>query len=1031
MKRWAIAALLFLLASLVLGYLLAGQIDALLDIQYNPKDLPKIPALVPESEPPLIEPLEPVLVVVLPVGAGDDPRYQPAVEELAQALATRTGQSPLITEDVGSIPLGRIIWVKEEPKEGSNELLTRIEQESFSLRSDSQGGDLLISANHPLGHVYGIYDLANRLRAGLSQTGYDTLEEEVVPAMTYRLVDPGAVGVEPDTAAWSGEDYTHVSRAYQDAIIADPPYIDTDKMADYVDQMEAYVSKMMSYGYNGIVINGFLEYVDFDTVGDGYQVYGDDSPYRPRQEALRQAFGTLFKQAHEQGMMIILKTDMLANSPPLQEYFKRELGGIDAEDPALWDVYRHGVAELFETFPYIEGLMIRIGEGGAIYNLEGWDYTSSLDVKTITAVHLMLKAFTDVAAQYDKTIFFRTWSVGVGQAGDMHTNPETYQRLLGTFNPPNLVVSTKLVMGDYYSYQPFNPTLLTGEHRRIIEFQARREFEAFSAFPNYMGPEHQAALKTFLSSNPNIQGMWVWTQDGGPWRAGPMSLYPFYGLWQTYDDNVYATSRLGWDPAVDLSKVTGDWIRRTLSDDPDTVANLEQMLALSHKAVLQGLYVGPFAEQQVLGLGVEPPPMLWIFEWDIVSGSSSALAATYDVAKERIDEAIKEGFAAVETVGEMRHLVQETDPATYFDSALHDRYLASLDYAENLFEVLAWWRQTSLRYYQWLDTGDKAVRDQWSSSLETFERLKAEHVRRYQGDRSFPPYNFFAVDVSNTLARRSTTMTAIARLLLVLSVVTLFAGRSSIQRFLPEGPFKAGLRSCFLGAFTPWQLRQEENQPRYGWVGIAGWVIFLIVATRFVYASFLAWIYVAFTLLALFFFAVVLLLIHRRQSPRSLFFALGGPVLLQTILLLAVISIRGPGYLWMRFWTSTDFRLVFITLTVVTSLWLLFSLIAAMRSVRAHGYLNTLGSLLVAYGMPTLEIGLVVHLLGLDPVLTAFNDQMAILPMGLSRILGITTHFDIPKTLALYGAIFGGLLTLLGVLALLFESRSRLESRRT
>ncbi|MEI2786228.1 MAG: hypothetical protein V9E82_11085 [Candidatus Nanopelagicales bacterium] len=80
----------------------------------------------------------------------------------------------------------------------------------------------------------------------------------------------------------------------------------------------------------------------------------------------------------------------------------------------------------------------------------------------------------------------------------------------------NLVIVTKFTMGDFYSWLPLNPTLEQGAQPRIIEFQSRREFEAFSSFPNYLSADHQQALQHFERANPNIDGVWVWTQDGGP-----------------------------------------------------------------------------------------------------------------------------------------------------------------------------------------------------------------------------------------------------------------------------------------------------------------------------------------------------------------------------------------------------------------------------------------------------------------------------------------------------------------------------------
>ncbi|MER6592177.1 hypothetical protein ABT214_10045 [Micromonospora purpureochromogenes] len=45
-----------------------------------------------------------------------------------------------------------------------------------------------------------------------------------------------------------------------------------------------------------------------------------------------------------------------------------------------------------------------------------------------------------------------------------------------------------------------------------------------------------------------------------------------------------------------------------------------------------------------------------------------------------------------------------------------------------------------------------------------------------------------------------------------------------------------------------------------------------------------------------------------------------------------------------------------------------------------------------------------------------WNDQMALLPWGLSRILGITVHLGIPAGLPGYAAVAGAALTAAGLL---------------
>ena len=79
------------------------------------------------------------------------------------------------------------------------------------------------------------------------------------------------------------------------------------------------------------------------------------------------AFGPVFRYAEDMGMRVFLLTDMLAVSPPLEAYLTRTVGGLDVDDPRLWAVYQAGLAELFESMPFVDGLMVRIGEGGEVY----------------------------------------------------------------------------------------------------------------------------------------------------------------------------------------------------------------------------------------------------------------------------------------------------------------------------------------------------------------------------------------------------------------------------------------------------------------------------------------------------------------------------------------------------------------------------------------------------------------------------------------------------------------------------------------
>jgi hypothetical protein len=320
--------------------------------------------------------------------------------------------------------------------------------------------------------------------------------------LNLRIIDLGGVGILPDTINW-GKGYSHNVNRFEDVMMIEPPFIDDKNFERVENEFHTYIDRMQRFNFNGLVFQGFLEFTLFDKVGSGTEIYPEGSTYRQRHIALRQAFDRLFKYAHEKGLKVYLYTDMVALTPMLENYFMKKFGKIDVSNKEFWAIYKLGLEELFENLN-IDGLVIRIGEAGAIYNKPGWDYRSELYVRDAASVNLMLSSLLETVEKFDKTLVFRTWSVGIGKIGDMHTNPETYLKVLDKIKSPNLVVSTKYCKGDFDSYLPLNPTLSIGSHRRITEMQARREFEAFNSIPNYIAPLYQIALKQFRQKNPKF-----------------------------------------------------------------------------------------------------------------------------------------------------------------------------------------------------------------------------------------------------------------------------------------------------------------------------------------------------------------------------------------------------------------------------------------------------------------------------------------------------------------------------------------------
>lgn len=898
-------------------------------------------------------------------------------------------------------------------------VLANLAPAADSYRITGRGAELAVEGSDVAGAADGLYRIADRIRSGVAVVPAGDDGRVVTPRLGLRLTDAGSVGREPDAAAFgAGDDYNLNTDVVGEALLPQAPWVEPAAVARIGTQFRQFVDHAAAQGYNGVVVPGFLEYVTFAKVGDGRAVYPAGDTHVERARALVAAFGPVFRYAEDMGMKVFLLTDMLAVSPPLEAYLTRTVGGLDVADPRLWAVYQAGLAELFESLPFVDGLMVRIGEGGEVYAEDGWDYSSKLAVTTDAAVRAMLRALLDTAGRAEKEVIFRTWTVGVGAVGDLHTNPDSYRQVLGGFDDPHLIVSTKYTLGDFYSHLPLNSTLLAGEHRRIVEFQARREFEGFGSLPNDLGVLHRQALREFLAANPKVEGVWNWTQDGGPLRAGPMSLYLRAGFWQLYDLNTYAVARLAWDPDADPAQLTADWAYRTFSGDQATVAAIGQAMALSREAVTKGLYLGPYADKTVKALGLEPPPMMWIFEWDIATGDSAALDSIYAVTGGRVDQAIAEGEQAVVLARRMRDLVAGTDPATWRDPGLRASFTSTLDYQVNLFETLGAYRAMVLRHAQWLDTGAQAAYDGWRQAETVYRGARDVHTQRYGDDLDLPAYNFTAADLGAVRADRDPAMAWAARGLLALILVVFLLGLRG------RGRGGRAARALLLGAVRPWRIARLESPPSRT-DRVLVWLVpaFVLVASRAVYTWFAAPAHLLVTLGGWLLFAAVARLVVGRRDPFHLWAVIGGVALLRSVLLLAALSGRGPGKYWFAFWTSPTLRSVYITVAFAGFCWLFVATAVVLRD--RYGLLRrrAVGLTLVAAGVPLGVLGGLIAAVGLERALTVWNDQLALLPWGLSRILGITVYLGIPADLPVYAAVAGLAVAVSGLLLSIGRTR--------
>lgn len=827
--------------------------------------------------------------------------------------------------------------------------------------------------------------------------------------LALRMVDMGGVGVRPDTLNW-GSNYEHNQHFFEEVMLPYPPFIDTLAMAKERLKLGQYCGRMAEFGYNTISLPWFLEYVNFDLLPDSHRIYEEESVYRQRHQALAGAFGELMQVAADSGLGTYLWTDMVALTPPLLAYFENRFGFVDTENPALWEIYEKAAEEIFLNFPHVEGIIIRIGEAGSVYNKPGWDYSSELYVRTESSVKLMLEAFLSAAEKYDRNIIFRTWSVGVGRIGDMHTNPETYEKVLGELHSDHLIVSTKYCAGDFYSWLALNPTLFSGDHRRIIEIQAKREFEGSGAIPNYVALLHQSAIQYFMEKNPKMEGVWVWTQYGGPLRAGPMIIYPFYGFNVINDVNVFALSHLMKDPYAELDSITAEWIRGYFGSDPVLVSGLTRFLNESHGVMKSGLYISEFARYDVRALGLEPPPMLWIFEWDILGASSAVFSNIYYICRARFREVIREGDEAVEGARIMKQQLMEVKPLVTSHIDDYEQLISSVDYEIELFRLLDYYRQFFMNYYRWIDSGELQSSVSYRLAMGQFKAMMYFHELKYGGDLNTPGFDFEEVRSGIRIAENTPMSVRWARVIVVVSLFLLLLG---VPGFIRERAGRRFASSLYFDAFfRPYRISRLYLYHGTGTVVVLQ--LLLYVLAMVVFSAFTSWLFpLCIGGLGLVYILILALWASPAGSFNKTLVTLMGPKLLIITLILVVVAVRGPFYFWYQIWVSDLFKILFFSLFIMLLFrkFHVFTVLVGKWTGRKR--LVSAGMVLNVLGIQLVLAGLALKIFGLERSLTALNNELLILPGGLSKIMGITTHLGIPLELPIWILFLGSALVVI------------------
>ncbi len=313
-------------------------------------------------------------------------------------------------------------------------------------------------------------------------------------------------------------------------------------------------------------------------------------------EAERRRFAGRYRAAKAAGLMTLAMTDIIVLPRRMKELYGEAIcgadGRIDFMKPKTQEICRALIGELFETFPELDGLVVRTGETYT-FNIPHHGGNGPVDYKRqyerSKEIHaaLMNLLKEEICERRGRICVYRTWDFGY-----FHKRPDYYLDVTGRVRPhPNFIISIKHVGSDFFRGVDFNRTLGLGAHRQIVEVQCQREYEGKGAMPSYVASsvidgfeEHEGTpephtLKAFAKS-PLFAGVWTWSRGGG-W-VGP---YIKNELWCELNARVMAL----W--AADPSRSEEDAFEEAaaaLGVLPESRGAFRRLALLSPRAIFRG-----------------------------------------------------------------------------------------------------------------------------------------------------------------------------------------------------------------------------------------------------------------------------------------------------------------------------------------------------------------------------------------------------------------------------------------------------------
>lgn len=373
------------------------------------------------------------------------------------------------------------------------------------------------------------------------------------------------------------------------------PFLHLDKASDddwlaIEEELRDFARQVSAQGYNAVTLDDLAHLAH-------HPLHEPD--VADRIAFLRKKFTRFFNMLHgEFGLRVFLTSDVLPVTPALSEVM-----GDDPEE--LESCYQNLVRGILKDFPQLAGLVLRIGESDG--NDVKDPIRTRLHLRDAAGTNRLLRALLPEFERRGKDLIFRTWTVGAYGIGDLIWHRDTLARTLDGLDSPNLIVSMKHGESDFFRFLPLNRSFFRIKQRKLLELQARREYEGAGEYPSFIGWDCERFAEE-LSHAENVAGISVWCQTGG-WHRFRRRAY-------LEDNGRDIWIRLNTEAAITVFKhrKSADSAVENLLG-PEHASFALELLRHADTVISEILYIGDFARQKLFFRRVRIPPLLHVY-WD-------------------------------------------------------------------------------------------------------------------------------------------------------------------------------------------------------------------------------------------------------------------------------------------------------------------------------------------------------------------------------------------------------------------------------